>query len=323
MVALIRSARLCTFALALALCSSPAYAQQPDASASDVAAARDLFRSAARFAQEGKWEEARSHYERSYALRPSALTRYSLGLAQKETGRLVEAVESFRAFLRAPGDATTEQYRPAAEQAIRELEPRLAALLVRVPDQAAGIAVIVDGKPLLPAAFGVRRPVDPGHHRIEASAKGFKPFSSEIQLSEAGVAEVKIELAPDPGQAASTLKPDKSDGSPEQSAEKPRTLGLVLAISGGALFAGGATLGVLGIGKARDAETSDGSDADSARKLALVGDVLGGVGLVTAAIGTWLLVAPRSEKKQPAAATTAVSPWAGTSSAGLSVSGRF
>lgn len=317
--ALSRRSRLWAIAFACAVCVAPASAQQPPPSASDVAAARELFREAAQLAQQGRWEEARSHYERSYALRPSALTRYSLGLAQRETGRLVDSVESFRAFLRDPSDDATERYRAPAEQAIRELEPRLASLIVRAPAAAARAVVTVDGNPLLPAAVGVRRPVDPGRHRVEAKADGFAEFKAEVELSEGGAGEVTIVLSP--ATAAAKAPGASVPAAAPKAQPAPRTAAWVLAISGGALLASGMTLGGVGIDKARDAETSDGGEASSARTFALVGDITAGVGLVTAAIGTWMLLTPAS--KEPAPSRTAVRPWTGPGSAGLSFSGRF
>ena len=324
MGALIPRACLRAAALAFLVMVSPAAADPSTPAASDVAAAREMFREAAQLAQQGKWEEARSLYERSYSLRPSTLTRYSLGLAQKETGRLVDAIESFRAFLRDPSDEATEQYRSAAEQTIRELEPRLASLVVNVPPASAAAIVTVDGGLLLPAAVGVSRPVDPGRHRIEAKANGFQLFTAEVDLSEGGSGEVTIVLKPvaagdGAGLLGTTVPPDATS----EQGQKPRTLAWALAISGGALLAGGVTLGVVGVSKARNAETSDDSNASSARTFALVGDITAGVGLVTAAIGTWRLLSPAGEESAPSRSRTAVRPWTGPGTAGLSFSGSF
>ncbi len=318
--------RVCLRAAALAclVTVSPAAAAPSTPAASDVAAARELFREAAQLAQQGKWEDARSRYERSYALRPSTLTRYSLGLAQKETGRLVDAIESFRAFLRDPSDEATEQYRGAAERTIRELEPRLATLVVNVPPASASAIVTVDGGLLVPAAVGVSRPVDPGRHRIEAKANGFELFTAEVDLSEGGSGEVTIVLkavavADHAASVGTSIPPDAAS----QPGQKPRTLAWALAVSGGALLTCGVTLGVVGVSKARNAETSDDSDASSARTFALVGDITAGVGLVTAAIGTWMLLAPAGNEPAPSTSRTAVRPWTGPGSAGLSFSGSF
>ena len=288
-------------------------------SAADVAAARELFRQGARAAQSDNWEEARKAYERSYALRPSALTRYSLALAQMNTARLVEALENFRAFLREPMDAVSSQYRAPAQAAIQELQTKVASVLVT--SSPAHAKVLLDGVALRPAAIGVRRPLDPGRHRLEATAPGYEPFLKEFTVDPAGAVEIAIQLrrATAVGEVAHAPAPAASRHGAEGRAN---ALPVALLAGGGALLAGGIVVGVLGIAKASDAPTHDGSDAKTARTLGVVGDVMGGVGLVGVGLGTWLLLS-RGTSSSPAGAATACSPWISARSAGVSLGGSF
>ncbi|HVY47558.1 MAG TPA: hypothetical protein VHB21_16830, partial [Minicystis sp.] len=93
-------AALLAASLGAALFAAAPCARAQDAA--DVAAARDLFNEATRYAAAGQWELARDRYQRSLTLKRAAITMYSLGVAQQNTGRLVEALESFRAFLAEP-----------------------------------------------------------------------------------------------------------------------------------------------------------------------------------------------------------------------------
>ena len=80
--------------LAIACCTTTrARAESPE----DLARARELFVEGAKLAEAGSWEQAREKFARSLEKKRAALTLYNLGVAQEETGRLTEAVGSFRA----------------------------------------------------------------------------------------------------------------------------------------------------------------------------------------------------------------------------------
>src|SRR5262245_27117761 len=78
--------------------------------------AREVFVAAVEAVQRGDWLEARELYARSYSLRPASTTLYSLAVAQRETGDLVKALESFRAFLALEPNAQSLRFREPAER---------------------------------------------------------------------------------------------------------------------------------------------------------------------------------------------------------------
>jgi hypothetical protein len=322
-----RIAALALLAALLATAGAHAQSAPSQPSSGDVTVARDLFRQGAKAAQAGQWEEARVAYEKSYALRPSSLTRYSLAVAQKETGHLVDALEGFRAFLRDPMDAASSQYRPQAEQSIRSLEGKVAWVVVTAPSLPARAEIKLDGVPIQQASLGARRPVDPGRHKIEAWADRHRAFLKEFEVGPAGSTQITVQLEAE--SAAPIARPSTSASgatTPDPSVQSSRgPLGAGLAIGGGALLVGGVVVGLLGVSKASNAATRDGSDADSARTLALVGDVVGGVGIVAIAVGGYLLLTrPSSRAEQPkAAAQAAWSPWVSHTGAGLAFGGAF
>ena len=122
--------------LVVALLSAAAPRSASAQSAADVAAARALFLEGTRMGKEGRWKEAQALYARSLLRKPSAITRYSLGVAQKETGHLVDALSSFRAFLAEPLTPVTTPYAAAAAAAIVELEGRIGrvTIVIELPD---------------------------------------------------------------------------------------------------------------------------------------------------------------------------------------------
>src|SRR3954471_21248715 len=94
----------CLAMAAMILVASRAPAEPTD----DVNRARDLFVEGAKLSEAGKWEAARERFEQSLKLKRSALTLYNLGIAQQETGHVVDAVESYRGFLAMPEEPATQ-----------------------------------------------------------------------------------------------------------------------------------------------------------------------------------------------------------------------
>lgn len=311
---MIRHALACTALSILLLVPGRTFAQaaNTETSAGDVATARELFREAAALAQEGKWDLALDRYERSMALRPSPLTRYSIAVAQSHTGRLIEASENIRTFFH-EATADLQPYVQPAEDLLRSLEPRIARLTIRIPGDPRGARVLLDGRELPAAAVGVERLVNPGTHKIEATVPEHATFFQQLDLGEGASKIVLVALSRD------TTAPTP-DAIAQQPSDGAKTAGKVLLAVGGATFVAGGVLGVLGWSKAKDSPTSDGDKAESAKTFALVGDVSMGVGVLAAGIGTYLLVTAPSTRS-PTAIT--ISPWTTTSSAGVGLSGGF
>jgi hypothetical protein len=90
--------------------------------------------------------------------------------------------------------------------------------------------VKLDGNPIDAAALGTPIPVDPGKHTIDASAKGKKPFSTALEVSERtktpSVELPELEPLPDEhkGSAAPITEPPPE---PKKSGGVQRTLGVV------------------------------------------------------------------------------------------------
>ncbi|WP_437480529.1 tetratricopeptide repeat protein [Sorangium sp. So ce1014] len=284
----------------------------------DVTAARVLFVQGAKLAREGRWEEARALYSRSLAIKAMPLTRYSLGVAQKETGHLADALASFRAFLAEPATPTTEPYVGPARGAVVALEGRVGRVTLAVrPGKIERLALALDGKPLR-AAPGQVLELDPGAYEVAASAPGFRAAVARFSVGAGGSVEVPLALAPAPAPAATVQASAAREGLPPladpSEGSSSRTLPFVVMGVGGALFAGGAVLGLAGWKQAGDARSSTGSDASSARAKGIVGDVLGGVGVATVGIGLYLLL------NEPAPSTPkagSVTPWLSASGAGV------
>lgn len=200
--------------LSLALCVShaPAFAQRAGrgAEAADgdqTAEARRLFKQGVALAQQERWREAAEAFSASRALVERPSTIFNLAGALYRLGRLVEARETFEAYLEvAPRNdraRTTE-----AKRMVDVLRDAIVRLTLRVePDDA---EVTLDGQAV--AGTGEVRVLvmDPGDHTLEVSADGFVPRRLPVNLAEAerGTQTVRLERVPEaPLQVAAATDP--------------------------------------------------------------------------------------------------------------------
>ncbi|WP_437489341.1 hypothetical protein WME75_10510 [Sorangium sp. So ce1014] len=274
---------------------APAAAQ----SAADVAVAREIFIEGSEFAEQGRWEEARKQYERSLAIKRAPITLYSLGVAQQQTGQLVEALESFRAFLVEPSAPATKAYEKLARQAVQELERQIAALDLRFsPADVAGLAVKIDGVDVPVAALDRPRPLNPGDHTVIARAPGYREAQRTVAATPGSRLVVVMSLERDatldasagPRAPSASARPRGAALRSTPDAATVRVVPIALLAGGLATVAAGVAIGLLGVASASDAPTRDGDAADAARAQALAGDIVAGAGLIAAGAGVLVLV---------------------------------
>lgn len=293
-----RRALALALALSCSLLGAPAHAEEPNPA--DVAVAREHFKAGAKLAEEGKWAEAVVRYEQSLAIKRAPITLYSLGIANKELGRYVVAIESLRAFLAEPLVEATKPYEKPARDAIAELEPKLSFLTVRVPETP-GLVVTIGDVELPAASLGQRRPLDPGRHLVRARAPGYVEVSREVVAvsGEASELDLSLEAVPEvapPPLVPPPLPPPAPVAPPPAPIDPPpagptRAVQWALVGGGGGLFLVGLGVGVAGIVEASGAPSAEGDEASRALDLAVAGDVVGAVGLAALGAGAiWLIV---------------------------------
>src|SRR5690606_8075207 len=114
-------------------------------------------------------------YRRSLEMKYAPETLYSLGVAQKQTGAFVEALDTFERFLDEPADEALEPFRRAARRALEELSSEVGQISIRIDDPPRGLTIAIDDH-LLSASDARRgRRVNPGFHTLQASAPGAAP----------------------------------------------------------------------------------------------------------------------------------------------------
>lgn len=247
-------------ALALAALAPGAALAQSDA---DKATARALATEGQEAFEKKDYATAADRFARADALYHAPTLAIGLARAQAGQGKLVAAQETYNKIVRegVPPKAS-DAFVKAVADAKRELaalEPRVpwAVLSVEGPDEP---KVLLDGAPLSTAALGVKRAIDPGKHKLQASGPGFAPKETTFDAPEGATQTVKLTLdkAPvagaglPPGSGPAAPPPPPPAGPDRASSGgggwmKP--VGITAVVLGGVGIAAGAVTGVLAIGE--------------------------------------------------------------------------
>jgi hypothetical protein len=134
--------------------------------------------------------------EESVRLEPGADGELEVADCNERLGRLATAWAAYLAVGQSNG-ADPTQAKSATKRA-RALEARVPKLVVAVTSATPGLEVKVDGVVVEDARWGTPIPVDPGNHRITATATGKTRWVTRIDVSEGATARVDVptELAP-------------------------------------------------------------------------------------------------------------------------------
>lgn len=202
------------------------------------AAAEALFAEGKRLMNEGSLEEGCPKLAESDRLSPTSGAELALAYCYEKSGKTASAWGAYRL---AEGRARTEGRRDrevAAAERSAALEKRLATLSLRI-DGPAPTALFLDGVSIERASVGVRLPIDPGPHKIRATAPGMAPFELDVRApAEGATAEAVVRLVPAP-----------AENKPHVVVSPPRSPTSSVAEAGEPSFLrpAGFTLGALGI----------------------------------------------------------------------------
>lgn len=264
----------------------------------------------------GDYDRAIEAWQRAYDADPQPLLLYNLSQAYERLGRLQEAVDALDRYLAnaAPNDPRQADAR-ARVAALRERLSRTGIVVRNAPE---GAVILVDdqswGRAPRPDAISV----PPGAHRVLVQLDGYDDFQAAVVVPEGQTIEVDVQMQPRAGGAEPLAVSTPTE-------ERSTVLPIALMAGGGALVVGGAVIGVLALGKAQDAPSSEGDDADSARTLALVADIAMGLGLISAGIGLALFLVDGSSERPPEepAPLVELAPWLAPAGGGAMVQGAF
>jgi hypothetical protein len=320
------------FGVALLLGSSSSVALAAP-SAADSAAAEALFRDGKSLMASGHGAEACDKFAESQRLDPATGTLLELAQCDERAGRLASAWAEYTDVAASAQKAGRADRVKFARAAASRIEPNMAHLVIRVPDDVralAGLQVQRDGTTVGPGSMGGSIPVDPGTHVIVASAPDHASWTQSVVVAN-GTPPVVVDV---PRLAASVAPPPPPVAAPPPA---PPSRWTALRIAG--IAAGGAGVATLAVGSYFGAQSlSDWSSVkskcnpsacanpaakpvyDDARTDGTVATALivaGGV-LVAAGVTLFFIPSPAPEK-----ATVAWAPYAGADGGGFVVHGRF
>jgi hypothetical protein len=311
--------------------ASPSRGQPPSPPArsdEDLAAARKLFADALRDEQARRFDVALEAFRRVREVRDTAPVEYRIGTCLEGLGRLAEALSAYDAAIRlGEGDAAQGELVAGSRERVEALSRRVAHLDLTPSTHAPPDAEMrVDGTRRVAGDIVL----DPGSHRVEATASGAAPFQSDITLPEGGRVSLTVPLDPPP---ASTAPPRAADRpvTAESPASSTATWGWVALGTGTALLAGSVVSFVLRESDIRTATRdcpgggclgSIPGEALSATNRARIegplGVALGASGLVAAGLGVYLVV-----RTPDRTSTLSFAPVAWQGGAGLQVGGSL
>jgi len=325
------------------------------------AGARSLATEGASAFSDGRYKDAVDLFTKAETLMHAPPHLLYLARAHSKQGQFVKARE---AYLRITKEQLAGNAPPAfrdaqstAQKELNAINPKIGSLEIKVEgaEAAKDLSVKIDGNAIASVLVGVPQPIDPGEHRIEASATGFRAQPQTVRLGDGDKASTTLKLEVDPN-AAPAAAPGAAPGgqpgaAPPGGAVSDTSVSMDTTSSGGNGMRIGAYtafgVGAVGLGlgtvfllqasgKRSDADglcnlpnggcpiskkeeiNNLDSDAKSASTLSVVGFAVGGVGVAAGVV--MLLLAGKSESTTTSAQTI-VYPWVGIGSGG--VAGRF
>jgi hypothetical protein len=278
------------------------------ADSEDQAAAESLFADARALLREGKVPEACRKFSASYRLDHAAGALLNLALCHEKEGKIASAWAEYKQSVLEARRAGRVEREQVASEAAAALEPRLPKLTVVVPPESrvSGLEVIRNESPIEQGGWGTPLPVDPGAISIVVRAPGYKAWSTSVTIEPAQALSVSVPVL-EVDEATAILPPWWTPR---------RKIGVAIGSAGVVALGVGTYFGIAALHAKQlalnDCPTFDNelrcnsngsSDSHVAVERAWVSDIALGVGLVSVAAATYLIVSGRPSAPAPADAS--------------------
>lgn len=307
--------------------------------AADRARAQALFYEARALMQQKRMLEACAKLEESLHLERGLGIEFNLADCNEKVGKTATAWAGFMSVAAGAKEKNQAEREKLARERAKALEPKLPKLVIDVPVVPEGLEITRDGAPVTSASWGAAVPVDPGEHRVVATAPGREAWATSTRASEGSIARVSvprelplaskgavvaIPVAPAPAAAAEEAAPPRPTTTfpppaSHHGSSAQKTVGYAIAALGVASLAVGGGFGLTSLSKRNEAKDHCNGDACDASGVDLRDDAIkaGNVATITsiaggvALLGGILLVAtsptsPSGERESGAATKPAV-----------------
>lgn len=220
------------------------------ASAQTSPSAETLFQEARTLVEQGKYAEACPKLEESQRLDPAVGTQFNLADCYEHVGRTATAYALFKEVASIARSAGKFEREKNAKERVAALEPKLARVRLVVAAKAPGLELKIDDVPVERSRWAEAFPIDPGAHRVVATAPDHQTFETRFDANAASSADVRVPELVD-------LRPKNTTvvnlGEPTR---KPSVLTYVAGGIGVAALATGTITGILAVSKHSDAESA-------------------------------------------------------------------
>lgn len=155
-------------------------------------AAREHYNRGVELATKGQYLLASDEFKAAYEASPNFATLHNIAQAELALGRVEEAIEVFRRYLREGGDQIPVERREQVARHLALLEARFGALTIDTDPP--GATVQVDGAEIgttpLPSPLRLRA----GTHAVSASRAGHQPVTKAVTLGEGEGQRIALSL---------------------------------------------------------------------------------------------------------------------------------
>ena len=338
----------------LVLVAVPEVALAADPPKNDAATAHALFYEARTLMEQNRFSDACPKLEESMRLRPGLGTEFNLADCNEHLGKVTSAWAGFLAVAAAAKAANQPDREKLARKRAQALDARLPKLVIEVTASPAFVQVKRDGIDIGSPAWGMPVPVDPGPHRISATATGRGTWETTITATEGKTVHVSVprELPPPPAVA---VAPARVGGSPpvqgeastttttaatdfpapiiEENGDRQRTVGWIVGSAGVVGLGIGAGFALSSLGKRDDSRSHCVGNQCDAVGVGLRDDAIrnGNVATVATIVGgaavaggvVLILTAPKSAESQGRAGVIRAVPNVAANGGGVLLQGSF
>lgn len=290
--------------------------------------AEALFREGKKLMADGKIAEACSAFDSSQKLDPSVSTMLNQAACREKNNQITTAwglfVEAERQT-RDQTDAKSKSFNKVAHEHASKLEGKLSKMSVKVASPVAGLAIKRNGAPVDSVLWNQAIPLDGGTYTIEASAAGYKTWSTQVTLaadSDTKTVEVPALEKPlkplenpvavqKPVTPAAPAAPAEPADAPEEHHGSSKVVPIVIGVAAVGLLGGGLALELSASSTYDKAkvEPNDAKQLDlwhSANNKRYAAEGLATAGIAAAGVAVWLFLRSGSDEHATATALAPV-----------------